>query len=180
MRRRFNFFLAGILLVASHVPSNAFQSHYPSLARDKSKIHGIQAERAYDNLYLQRYRRGSSKWAFNIMTMSELITQDSKLDPLKDISHVALDLFPYFALTTCILRLSLVVGQIFDFASEYLPDGFVHPDELFFQICALVISFFLLSRSAYPLMRATLAKTTELDQIVFQQLFEPVDISWLQ
>jgi hypothetical protein len=180
MRRGDKFFLAGILLVASAVPSNAFQSRYSSLAQGKSTIHGRQAERACDNSNLQRYRLGSSTCAFNIMTMSELIPQDSKLDLLKDISHVALDLFPYFAPTTVILRLSLVVGQLFDFASEYFPDGSVYPDELFFQICALVISFFLLSRSAYPLLRATLAKTTELDQIVFQQLFEPVDISWLQ
>jgi hypothetical protein len=181
MRRVDCFFLAGILLVASIVPSNAFLlSHCSLLAYGKSTIHGRQAERAYANSNLQRYRRGSSACAFNIMKMSELIPQDSQLDPLKDISHVALDLFPYFAPTTVILRLSLVVGQLFDFASEYFPDGFVYPDELFFQICALVISFFLLSRSAYPLLRATLAETTELDQIVFQQLFQPMDISWLQ
>ena len=184
MKRGFNFFLAGILLVASTVPCNAFLIPYISLAQQgKSTIHGRQAERAYwyGNQKLQRYRRGSSKCAFNIlMTMSELIPQDSNLDPLKDISHVALDLFPYFAPTTVILRLSLVVGQLFDFASEYFPDGLVHPDELFFQTCSLVISFFLLSRSAYPLLRATLAKTTDLDQIVFQQLFKPMDVSWLQ
>jgi hypothetical protein len=180
MRRGDNKILAGILLVASTVPSNAFHGHYPSLAQGKSTIHGRQTERAYDYSNLRRYRRVSSVCALHIMAMSELIPQDSKHDLLKDISHVALDLFPYFAPTTVILRLSLVVGQLFDFASEYFPDGFVNPDELFFQICALVISFFLLSRSAYPLLRATLAKTTELDQIVFQQLFEPMDVSWLQ
>ena len=98
----------------------------------------------------------------------------------KDISHVLMDFFVFLNPDTYLLRLAIVMGQIFGWASSLVIDKAINPNDLFFQLITFPISVILLTRSLWPILKALRVELSQLDLAAYQQLFEPVGVSLLQ
>jgi hypothetical protein len=103
---------------------------------------------------------------------------ESKL--FKDMSHVLLDLFIFLQPDTYMLRLAIVFGQLFGWASNLVADRAISPDDLFFQLITFPVSVFLMVRSLWPVMKAFQIELDYLDLIAYKQIFDPVGVSLLQ
>eukprot|EP00541_Cyclophora_tenuis_P003521 CAMPEP_0116561714 /NCGR_PEP_ID=MMETSP0397-20121206/11738_1 /TAXON_ID=216820 /ORGANISM="Cyclophora tenuis, Strain ECT3854" /LENGTH=281 /DNA_ID=CAMNT_0004087891 /DNA_START=661 /DNA_END=1506 /DNA_ORIENTATION=- len=99
---------------------------------------------------------------------------------LRDMSHVVLDIVPLMGASTFVFRLSIVLGRAFEMFSDYLPDQYIVPDELVFEVPLLLLSLALFARSALPIVRASFVTVDELDNQVYEQLFEPMGLKWWQ
>lgn len=81
-------------------------------------------------------------------------------EALADLSHVALDLITFAGPTRALLRLSICVGRLLAIAADWVPDHYLHPEELAFQLFMLSVSVGLLLRSAFPFVPALLRQST--------------------
>jgi len=105
---------------------------------------------------------------------------ESEAEILRDLSHVLWDVFSFLDPDTLVLRVLEVVGRLLVIGSDYVEDKIFLPDDLFFQIACLSFSIRLLSHTAIPIIKANFVTTTERDELVFSQLFEPVGVRWIQ
>lgn len=111
------------------------------------------------------------------------VEEDSELKSviLRDLSHIILDFFIVFLDTeTSILRFAEVIARILGMSSGYIEDQTPVPDELFFQIFTLAISLKYFLQSGVPIIKAHFVTTNDHDQLFFEQVFQKVDIRWIQ
>ena len=111
---------------------------------------------------------------------SSMERKEIEAEILGDMSHVLTDVAPFLGAPTLIFRLSMLVGRVFAMASDYVPDQLIVKDELFFQLPLLGLSAVLSWQSLVPFLKAVTTKTSPLDEIVFEQLFEPVGVNGIQ
>lgn len=90
-----------------------------------------------------------------------------------DVGRVFSDLVVLFEPETVLLRLSVVVGRLFQILSEYFQDQMIRGDQLAFDVPLLGASLFLFWRSAEPIIQATTTDLSELDYDAFEQLSQP-------
>jgi len=98
---------------------------------------------------------------------------------LNDMSHIVSDLAG-LAPTTYLLRLLTIVARLLGVTSDYVYDHKVLPDELFFQSSTLAVSSVLFFKSMFPMVKSLFISTDPLDKAVYDQLFSPVGVSWMQ
>ena len=98
---------------------------------------------------------------------------------LNDMSHIVSDLAG-IAPTTYLLRLLVIVARLLGVTSDYVYDHKVLPDELFFQASTLAVSSVLFFKSMFPMVQSLFISTDPLDKAVYDQLFAPVGVSWMQ
>ena len=111
------------------------------------------------------------------------------------IAHVFLDIVGLMSPAQPILRLSILVGRIFAFLSDYVPDHFMYPIEWAFEIITILFSAALFVQSCRPLLPLVKInlpyspssaesdgsnKTSFRDLRAYQVLFRQFDMSWLQ
>lgn len=100
---------------------------------------------------------------------------------LNDMAHVALDLATLFGPSKIMLQCSLVLGRVFAMGADYLPDHFMLPEELVFQVFMLSLSWIGLVKTAAPMAIAALASNIDTrDGKTFSRLFQPAGTTWSQ
>ena len=102
---------------------------------------------------------------------------------LADISHVALDLITFTSPTRALLRLSLVLGRCLAIAADWVPDHYLHPEELAFQSFMLSVSVGLLVKTALPLLPAVTHQSSNKygEKRAYGQMFKRHGgLSWVQ
>ena len=138
--------------------------------------------------------------ALNIDTVSSLFSMSQVCiysDPalqaelFNDIAHVGLDIVALMSPAQPVLRLSILVGRIFAFLSDYVPDHAMYPEEWVFQVITILFSATLFVQSCRPLLPLVKSnplslpsngsnKTSFRDLRAYQVLFRKFDMSWLQ
>jgi hypothetical protein len=120
-----------------------------------------------------------------------------EVEILSDISHVVLDLFTVFGSPSLVaMRLASIVGRLCLMAADYLPDHFMLPEELLFQVFMLSVAWIGLVKSTLPLALSNLAfglqnkngksKTGTgvtpfiRDGKAYVELFRPTGVTWKQ
>jgi hypothetical protein len=100
---------------------------------------------------------------------------------LNDMAHVALDLTTFFGPSKILLRCAMVVGRLFAMGADYVPDHFMLPEELAFQLVMLFVAWVGLLKAASPMALASMvSKITIRDGKSFSKLFEPAGMTWSQ
>jgi hypothetical protein len=97
-----------------------------------------------------------------------------------DAAHVGLDLSTMFRPATAFLRLSIVIGRICAILSDYIPDRYMHPEELAFQSIMLLVASGACLQSFLPLLLAATAKISYRDARAYARMFSSLGISWTQ
>lgn len=126
------------------------------------------------------------KASSELISFTPPITLPSSPDPeveaevFSNLSHAFGEILPLMGGPTLIFRLSILFGRTFQLAADYISDKSVLSKELPFELPLLGISLVLVWRSLAPILKAVFTTPSELDQIVFEQLFEPVGVNWLQ
>jgi len=109
--------------------------------------------------------------------LSDAHVQASLLD---DISNIVLQTATIFDPSAFVLRLAVALSRILAVYADYLPNKNIPPDSLFFDSLGLVTAYFRFRRSAELFMMGSLEDTTADDEKVYEQLFEPVGLTWRQ
>ena len=122
--------------------------------------------------------RGGGSAAAAARTLADNPSLESEV--LTDASHVALDIISFAGPARASVRLSVVVGRICALLADWVPDHYMHPEEIAFQLTMLAVSFYLLAQTCAPMMPALLASTTYRDRRAFQTLFRPFGLTWMQ
>jgi hypothetical protein len=127
------------------------------------------------------FQKASSALTANLVvpTLPEPSPQ-VEAEVFSDLSHAFGEVLPLMGGPTLIFRLSILVGRAFQVASDYLSDQSVLSDDFAFEIPLLGVSSVLVWRSLAPILQAVLTTPSPLDEIVFEQLFQPVGVNWLQ
>ena len=99
---------------------------------------------------------------------------------LNDLAHVGLDLSTLLGTATPFIRLAVVIGRLCAIASDYLPDRYMHPEEIVFQSTMLLIASGGFFQSFLPLILASTAKMTPRDERAYQTMFQNVGVTWTQ
>lgn len=97
------------------------------------------------------------------------------------LAHIALDLLTFFGPATIIVRSATVLGRMCSMAADYIPDQYMVPEELAFQILMLMVAWIGLVKSFMPIALAAVAVNISLrDGKAFNALFEPAGLTWSQ
>lgn len=100
---------------------------------------------------------------------------------LTDMAHLTLDLATLFGPAKLVIRAAAVVGRMAAMGADYLPDHFMLPEELVFQVFMLGIAWTALVQSAMPVILSSMANNiTVKDGKAFSVLFEPAGMTWPQ
>lgn len=97
-----------------------------------------------------------------------------------DLAHICTDFVNVITESTAVVRLSIVMGRIFTIAADWLPDHYIRKNDLSFDIVLVTLSLGLFIKSFLPLSYGLFSKTDRIDKEVYEVLFEPVGVSWLQ
>jgi hypothetical protein len=97
-----------------------------------------------------------------------------------DLAHICTDFINVITESTAVVRLSIVMGRIFTIAADWLPDHYIRKNDLSFDIVLVTLSLGLFIKSFLPLSYGLFSKTDRIDKEVYEVLFEPVGVSWLQ
>ena len=101
-------------------------------------------------------------------------------DVLNDMA-LTLELARFFGPANLTIRVAAVLGRIAAMGADYLPDHFMHMEELVFQCFMLGLSWMALVKSAMPVILSILASNITLrDGKAFSLLFGPVGMTWPQ
>ena len=95
-------------------------------------------------------------------SLTGTLTEDPQVESevLTDVAHIALDLVTFASPTRALLRLSLCVGRMLAIAADWVPDHYLHPEELVFQCFMLSVSIGLLAKTALPILPAIMHQST--------------------
>jgi hypothetical protein len=94
---------------------------------------------------------------------------------------LTLDLARFFGPANLSIRVAAVLGRIAAMGADYLPDHFMHPEELVFQCFMLGIAWMALVKSAMPVVLSIMASNITLrDGKAFSLLFGPAGMTWQQ
>ena len=101
---------------------------------------------------------------------------------LNNIAHLALDLFGFLTPERFLLRASALLGRLMLMAADYVPDEKITTDELIFQCGMLGLTTKQLLSSWKKMVGApqNYRDISFRDRVVYQVLFSPVGVSWLQ
>ena len=97
-----------------------------------------------------------------------------------DAAHVGLDMSTMFRPATAFLRVSVLIGRICAILSDYVPDRYMHPEEVAFQSVMLLLAAGACLQSFLPLLFASTAKISYRDARAYALLFSSLGISWTQ
>jgi hypothetical protein len=100
---------------------------------------------------------------------------------LNDMAHLTLDLATFFGPAKLVIRAAAVLGRIAAMGADYLPDHFMLPEEMIFQIFMLGLAWVALVKSAMPVVLSVMASNITLrDGKAFSLLFGPAGMTWPQ
>ena len=137
------------------------QSHQPQI---HASIQSLYLDYLPTDLLSTATRTLASTATSTMLDFSDTIkTEDPReveSELLSDAAHVALDLVTFASPTRALLRLSLCVGRMLAIAADWVPDHYLHPEELVFQCFMLSVSFGLLFQTALPVLPALLHQST--------------------
>ena len=107
---------------------------------------------------------------------------DVRAEVLTDLAHVCLDLFTFYGPAKLATRLFAVVGRILTMGADYVPDHFILPEEIAFQLFMLLVASIGLFQAVQPQIAAGLAdhNMTARDNKAFTDLLEPSGLTWSQ
>jgi hypothetical protein len=94
---------------------------------------------------------------------------------------LALDLARFFGPPNLTIRVAAVLGRLAAMGADYLPDHFMHTEELVFQCFMLGLAWMALVKSAMPVILSVVASNITLrDGKAFSLLFGPAGMTWPQ
>jgi hypothetical protein len=94
---------------------------------------------------------------------------------------LALDLARFFGPANLTIRVAAVLGRIAAMGADYLPDHYMHTEELVFQCFMLGLAWMALVKSAMPVILSIIASNITLrDGKAFSLLFGPAGMTWPQ
>jgi hypothetical protein len=94
---------------------------------------------------------------------------------------LTLDLARFFGPANLTIRVAAVLGRIAAMGADYLPDHFMHTEELVFQCFMLSLAWMALVKSAMPVILSVVATNITLrDGKAFSLLFGPAGMTWPQ
>jgi hypothetical protein len=94
---------------------------------------------------------------------------------------LTLDLAAFFGPAKLVIRAAAVLSRIAAMAADYVPDHFVHPEEMVFQCFMLGLAWMALVKSAMPVILSVMAGNITLrDGKAFSLLFGPAGMTWPQ
>ena len=101
---------------------------------------------------------------------------------LTDLSHVALDLVTLWGPSAVVVRLFAVIGRILCVLADYLPDGFMNPEEVVFQGFMLAVALIGLLQVMLPQIWSQFLapKPTLRDGKAYTAWGKPAGMSWDQ
>mmetsp|Transcript_32825 Transcript_32825/g.39330 ORF Transcript_32825/g.39330 Transcript_32825/m.39330 type:complete len:346 (+) Transcript_32825:71-1108(+) len=98
----------------------------------------------------------------------------------RDLAHATLDVATLFPINPIVLRIIIFVGRLFSILGDYLPDHYMTPDEMLFQLSMLTLS----SRSLYDNTTKLVSTSTKSisfqDRKIYLLVFKPAGFSWMQ
>jgi hypothetical protein len=119
---------------------------------------------------------GTSLTALTSIMSSPLI----EAEVLNDMA-LTLDLARFFGPANLTIRVAAVLGRIAAMGADYLPDHFMHTEELVFQCFMLGLAWMALVKSAMPVVLSIIASNITLrDGKAFSLLFGPAGMTWPQ
>jgi len=101
------------------------------------------------------------------------------------VAHIFLDVGTFVSPDSDALRALVLVGRVLSIISDFIVDDYIAPDELFLQSCLLLMAgdavrkSFVKPLSAYYL-REKVPVPTFRDLRVYQKVFRPFGLTWLQ
>jgi len=114
------------------------------------------------------------------MASSSISDPVIEAEVLSDLAHVALDLSIFLTPVTVLLRAFSVIGRVLSMGADYIPDHAIRIDDLLFNSAMLAVYFLLLGKSVMPVIRGVFVKLSDVDEEIYELLFQPVGISRIQ
>lgn len=111
---------------------------------------------------------------------SDISDPTIEAEVLSDLAHVALDLSIFMTPVTVLLRAFSVIGRVLDMGADYIPDHVIRTDDLVFNGAMLAVYFSLLGKSVVPVIRGIFVELSDVDEEIYEQLFQPVGVSKIQ
>jgi hypothetical protein len=173
-------------------PSNAFVgSKQSDLAQTCKRLSSKTRQQCKVSMYLDGAHHDLAVLAAPMLTSTIAIPSspsflNTLFDPaieselFTDAAHVGLDLTTMVRPATAFLRVSVLFGRICAILSDYIPDRYMHPEEIAFQSVMLLVAAGACLQSFLPLLFASTAKISYRDARAYALLFSSLGISWTQ
>jgi hypothetical protein len=185
--------LFSLLLASSSVNSFQLASHSKPAFASPSRLQVFQTSQDESSSFSKALPTilssllttpSSSDGSTALTTLHHLPSTDPdpfiKAEMLNDLAHIALDMTTFMGPEKVAIRAASVVGRMMAMAADWLPDHWLNPEELVFQMAMLSLAVTGLFRAILPLYTAANHNVTVRDGKAFSILFGPAGMSWGQ